>query len=362
MTKGKKTRKTTFDQKLRRTYFSPQRVGSYGGLSAIKKAVSGNVTAIKDWLSYQDTYTLHKKVPIHFRRRRVIVNGIHDQHQADLIDLSRLKNDNDGNRYLLTCIDVLSKYVWVIPLKSKTGAALVEAFDTIYEDESHTPNRLQTDKGAEFLNRTFQAFLKRKGIDFFTTENQETKASVVERFNRTLKERLWRYFTKHNSTRYVEVLPHLVQSYNNTYHRSIRRAPASVNVQNQEEVWQTLYGGDQTPWTTRRGPFQIGDRVRISKASRTFSKKYEAGWSEELYRIAAIKRTDPVTYIIVDDSGEQIQGSFYAQELQKVGEKELFRIEKVLKEKKNEVFVKWWGYPDKFNSWIPRKELQQYNN
>lgn len=367
--KGKAKNRSTAEHKLRLQYFNPKRVGSYSGLSGLKKVLSADSkNVVKNWLSYEDTYTLHKPVRIHFPRRRVIVNGIDDQHQADLVDLSHLKKDNDGYRYLLTCIDVLSKFAWVVPLKTKTGIAITEAFKIIYSNKpSRKPNRLQTDHGKEFLNQTFQSFLKQEGIDFFTTENQETKASIVERFNRTLKEKLWRYFTKQNFTRYLEVLPHVVDVYNRTYHRSIRRCPVSVNEDNEEDVWHTLYGTTTTATTTKPASkgakqFQVGDRVRISHASRTFAKKYEAGWSEELYRISGIKRTTPVTYRIQDDAGEEIRGSFYAEELQKVGEKEVYRIEKILKEKSGEVFVKWWGYPEKFNSWIPKKQMIEYQN
>lgn len=369
----KKKKKGKSEQNLRLRYYDPRRIGSYSGLCALKKAAKNTTTTadVKKWLSYQDTYTLHKPVRLRFPRRPVIVNGIDDQHQADLVDLSRLKRDNDDYRYLLTCIDVFSKYAWVVPLKVKTGTALVSAFDSIYYTD-RKPNRLQTDKGGEFINRTVQAYLKTENIDFFTTDNQETKASVVERFNRTLKEKLWRYFTRQNSFRYLEVLPHLVRVYNNTHHRSIRRSPASVNIGNEEDVWYTLYDNNTSTTASvkstikksqaKRRQLRVGDRVRISKVSRTFAKKYEAGWSEELYRICAIKRTLPVTYIIQDDAGEEIRGSFYKEELQKVGEKQLFRIEKILNERKGQVLVKWWGYPTKFNSWLPKQEVCKYRD
>ena len=98
------------------------------------------------------------------------------------------------------------------------------------------PQTLQTDQGLEFLNRSVQALLKKHGIHHFSTHNAETKPSVVERFNRTLKTRMWRYFTKHQTWRYSDVLRDLVQSYNNTPHRSIGIAPSQVSYQNQEQV------------------------------------------------------------------------------------------------------------------------------
>ncbi|XP_048583960.1 uncharacterized protein LOC125563136 [Nematostella vectensis] len=107
-----------------------------------------------------------------------------EQWQTDLCDMQALRSYNDGYNYLLTVIDVLSKYAWVVPLKDKTGKRLVEAFESIFEG-GRQPEKLQTDDGTEFKNRIFQPFLKSKRIQHFSTRS-ELKASVVERFNRTL--------------------------------------------------------------------------------------------------------------------------------------------------------------------------------
>ena len=106
------------------------------------------------------------------------------------------------------------------------------------------------------------------------THNEDIKASIMERFNRTLNESLWRYFTRNNTLRYVEALSKLVRAYNHSYHRSIKRAPADVSATNQEEVWQTLYGQahDTLNKGHRRPKLKEGDWVRISNARRTFKK------------------------------------------------------------------------------------------
>ena len=134
---------------------------------------------MKTWLRSKHTHTLHKPVRYNFPRNRVIVTGTDDQWQADLVDMSSLARFNKAYKFLLTCVDVFSKFPWVVPLKNKTG---------------ESPKKLQTDKGTEFLNGNFQSFLKEKSIHLFTT-NSELKASVLERFNRTLKTRMWKYFT-----------------------------------------------------------------------------------------------------------------------------------------------------------------------
>ena len=148
--------------------------------------------------------------------------------------------------------------------------------------------------GREFLNRPFQNWLKQHHIEHFHTHNFDTKASIAERFIRTLKEKLWRYFTYTNSRRYVEVLPALVESYNNTYHRSIRHAPNSVNSENQETVWLTLYADPEL----RKPKLKVGDQVRLSMTRTRFGKGYLPGWTDELFQVAQVFQDNPPYYKI----------------------------------------------------------------
>ena len=338
--------------KLQQIYYDPKRVGSYGGVAALRKVVSEK--NVEQWLSEQDAYTLHKPVRRHFKRRCVVVGGPNQQWQADLVDMSRLKKSNDGTTFLLTVIDVFSKRAWCIPLKNKSAASLVAAFKQLLRER--LPITLQTDKGSEFLNRSLQKLLKQYGV-----HHEETKASIVERFNRTLKTRMWRYFTKNQSVRYLDVLQDFVRSYNKTYHRSIGMAPPEVNGTNQESVWQRLYGheGGGTP------KFRIGDRVRISKAKRHFEKGYMANWTEELFTIVDAHRSDPPVYRLVDWHGDTLDGTFYEPELQKitVPKNKTYLVEYILhwRNKKKEALVKWFGYPESFNSWINAKTLVNYS-
>ena len=129
-----------------------------------------------------------------------MVAGIDYQWQADLANMSRMSKVNDKYRYLLCIIDVFSKFAWVVPIKNKTGKTLVDAFKSVLKS-GRSPKSLQTNKGTEFKNKDFQNFLKSRKIHIFTTENPETKASIVERFQRTLKSRMWKYFTHHRTLR-----------------------------------------------------------------------------------------------------------------------------------------------------------------
>ena len=248
----------------------------------------------------------------------------------------------------------------MVPLKTKQGQELVKAFQMILST-GRKPNKLQTDQGTEFLNRLFQNFLREKNIDFFTV-NSGLKASVVERFNRTFKNKMYKYFTAKNTLTYIDVLPKLVKSYNNTYHRSIKMKPSQVTKANEAKVWDTLYGNDVDKRV--RFKLQVGDRVRISKVKRMFEKSYLPNFTEEIFTVyKRMVRQVPV-YKLKDDAGEILDGTFYEKELQKVLKNDdVYRVEKVLRKRKRkgmiEYFVKWKGYPDRFNSWVNESDISK---
>jgi hypothetical protein len=321
---------------------------------------------VRDWLSSQDTYTRHVPIRHRFPRERVVVPGIDIQWQADLSDLSALKRYNRQYRFLLCVIDVFSKYAWVTPLKDKTGKTLVRAFEGILKTSKRKPQRLQTDKGTEFLNSKFRALLNSRNIHLFTTENPETKASVVERFQRTYKSRMWKYFYRNKTLKYVDVLNKFTDAYNGARHRSIGRPPIDVNADNEILVYRYLYQLKSPKATSSR--LKVGDRVRVSKTKKTFEKGYNANWTGEIFTIASvISRRAPVVYKLRDADGELLDGTFYKAELQKVtvNDKDgLWEIEKTVGEKtvrgRRMVRVRWLHYPSKFDSWIPKSDLSAH--
>ena len=154
----------------------------------------------------------------------------------------------------------------------------------------------------------------------------------------------------------MDVLPELVEDYNNTVHSSIKMTPIEASKKKNElTVWRNLYPDrykiyDLTP------KFSVGDKVRITKEKDVFEKGYTTRWKEEIFKIKEIQNTNPVTYKLADLKDEEIKGTFYEPELQKT-KQQVFRIEEVLKKGKNKSWVKWKGYSDKFNSWVDNKKL-----
>ena len=175
---------------LYKIYFDPKSTASFSSVNKLYKLAKSKfpnvrIEYIKDWLSAQDVYTLHKPVKKKIKRNRIVVQGIDHQWQVDLADVTTLSKSNNGYRYILTCIDILSKYAWTYPMKNKTGSDVIKIFDKIFKD-GRVPIKLQSDGGREFNNSVFKKYMKEKGIQYFITRN-ETKCSIVECFNRTLK-------------------------------------------------------------------------------------------------------------------------------------------------------------------------------
>ena len=291
---------------------------------------------------------LHKPVRRKFKRRRVLVNGIDKIWAADLADMQAFSKFNRGIKYLLAVIDVFSKYGWLIPLKDKTGKSVALALKTIFKERK--PEKMWVDKGKEFYNKDVKELIK-----LYSTENEE-KSSVVERWIRTMKEKMWKYFTTNSTNVYINVLPDLVREYNNTRHSSIKMTPVEASEKKNEfKVWKTLYP-NRLDILNINPKFSVGDKVRISKKKELFEKGYTTRWTEEIFTITKIKRTSPITYKIADLNGEEIDGTFYEPELQKTSQ-QLFRIEKVIEKGKNKSLVKWNGYSNDFNSWVDNKDI-----
>jgi transposase InsO family protein len=331
---------------LNEIYHNPKT--GYVGISELVRKSGLTQNEVKHWLESQRTYTLHKPIRHRFNKRRVKVSKIDDQWQADLVDMQAYKDQ--GKNYILTIIDIFSKYAWAIPIKKKTSEEVKASFMKVFRERR--PMKLQTDLGLEFLNKPTQDLFKKHGIQWFSTQN-ETKAQVVERFNRTLKTRMWKYFTETKTKNWVDILQDLIHNYNNSYHRSIKMTPHEASLEkNSKKVYNNLF--PQTQNNLKKPYFSIGDRVRISKKRKDFHKGYLPNFTNELFIISKILSTEPVTYKLKDMNNEEIVGSFYEQELSKYSS-DVYEIEKILRQSKDKVLVKWKGYDNP--SWISQADL-----
>lgn len=195
----------------------------------------------------------------------------------------------------------------------------------------------------------------------------DKKAAIAERVITTLKEKIWKYLNYNHTRRYIDVLQDMVQSYNGTYHKSIKMAPKDVTEAREAEVLENLYGHLwERNEKLKKPKFGKGQMVRISHAKREFCKGYMGNWTEEIFYVRDITYAKPyIVYKLEDWSHEPVEGSFYETELQAVDKdvKGYWKVEKILETKQlkngtRKYLVKWEGYPTSMNSWVPEKDIK----
>ena len=206
------------------------------------------------------------------------------------------------------------------------------------------------DKGKEFYNTDVKNL-----IELYSTENEE-KSRVVERWIRTMKEKMWKYFQltlRTSTSAHYRISSENITTPDILLLRRCRRT--RVKQKTKLCVWRNLYPNN-LEIDDIRPEFSVGDKVRISKKKKTFEKGYTTRWTEEIFMIIEVKRTLPVTYGIADLNGEEMTGIFYEPEMQKTSQ-ELFRIEKVIRRGKKKSQVKWKGYSDDFDSCVDNRDI-----
>jgi hypothetical protein len=304
-------------------------------------------------LAYQQVVNeLHHQARRKFLRRRVIVKGLQDLYQADLIEMIPYAHLNKGNKYILVLIDVFSKYVWALPLKTKAGGEVTSVMKKLIEKQP--PSNLQTDQGKEFYNQNFAALMKLYKINHYSTFSS-IKASVVERVIRTLKSWMWKKFTLQGNKKWLDLLPQIVEKYNNSIHRTIKMKPKiAIKKSNEKKLLTNVY--NHIKMVNPQQKFNVGDHVRISKYRTIFDKGYLENWTNEIFKIARIQITFPTTYILQDAKNETLRGAFYEHELQKVKYPEIYLIEKIIRKKGNKILVKWRGINE--STWINKSDIK----
>jgi len=246
---------------LGKIYYNPKHTVGFSSAAKKVSAAKSNKRNIKGWRLGQDTYTLHKQVRKRFPRNPYTVTNVDDFWEVDLADLSYLSKYNDKYKYLLNVIDVFLRYAWTVTLKEKTGHSIAAALTTLFQNKKSIT--IQLDKGTEFVNATVQQYLKRQVVDFDTTHNPIIKWAVIERFNRTLKTKTYKYFTKKNTYSYLNVINNLLASYNSVL-STIAVHPSKVSPSNIYSVWRTV-NSLRAKIPHGRVKFKVDDLVRITK-------------------------------------------------------------------------------------------------
>lgn len=371
----------SWETEIERIYTDPKKAGSFSGgeklrIELAKKGFHVGLYKINQWLQQEESYSVFKQLKKKFKTNKVLVSKLNELWDVDLISMQSLSKENDGYSFILLTIDILSKFIHLVPLSNKTGKVTAEAFESIFV-KGAVPLSIRSDSGGEFLSNRVSSVFKKYKINFYTALNLG-KANVAERCFRTVKNKIFRYLEYNKTDRYIDVLQNLADSYNATVHSSIGIAPKDVNISNQNMISWVLY------WPRYKKPhsnkklknknklpkfkFKIGASVRISTLKHVFSKESTSpNWTRELFKIKsrAIRDGIPVYKLAGFDNKEIIRGSFYQQEIQRVNVKDsqLWKIKTILKTRKvrgqkKQALVRWENYSSKYDSWINIDEVK----
>ena len=329
---------------------------------------------IRDILSGIESYSIHKefhrgpKNPSysHFKRY---------QFQIDLVDVRHLAEFNDGVNYLLTCIDTFTRFAFARMLLSKHGDGVLEAFKSILEEAESPPLTLVMDRGTEFFNEKFENFCSNNNIKYFPPDSS-VHGAYIERFNRTLQGLIYRHMTENETSRYVDVqkadyvaplMPLFLSTYNNSYHRMIGTTPAIAenDPSTHVEIAKKMSAYRQKI-KSKKPVLEVGDLVRLAKLRGKFDRGYNDRATTEIFKIHGVANNLKIPmYSVSNYAGDEIlRGKFYANELVKVtAPEDVYRIERVLKRRirngVEELLVKWKGFDDSYNSWIPKDNVER---
>jgi hypothetical protein len=355
-------------------YVTPGDPVAFSGRGNVAREFGINTDeANRELLSYAYSYPLHRE----YKRPKYLNPYFsyypRQQVQCDLIDIQKLAVHNDNVKYLLVCIDIFTRKAWVRPLKTKQGKENATALNSILTEMTPIyPKTIQFDRGTEFLNNIVRALLLDRNIQV-VLPSSENKAAYAERFNKSLQVLIYSYLTDRQTYRYIDVLQDLVKTYNSRKHRghnniySPNEAEQHDNIDKVRQIQMNRRSETIIKGRKMKPKFQVGDRVRIYLQKKTFARAYKEGFSIELFEIVDIRHRMPVpTYTLKSMNNDDIIiGGFYANELQ-LFRGDVYRIERIIGEPRRrrgrrEVLVKWQGFDDRHNSWIPEADVLNMN-
>ncbi|KAL3118243.1 hypothetical protein niasHT_003722 [Heterodera trifolii] len=365
----------TIENVLERLYNDPKSPAAFAGVDRLwleaKKELGNKIRKndVKHYLEGHRTYTLMRPRRINFPRARTTAAGFMTDCQVDLADFQALSRHNSGNRYLMVVIDVLSKRIFVTPLRTKKSEDMVEGFKRVFSTMPMKPHRIFSDKGTEFRNHQLKKLFDEEEVEKYESTHSEKKAALAERAIRQIKNRVYRYFAQTKTLKWVDVIDQIVDGINKSPSRVHGMRPIDVNFKNSQQIWEKMFGEDQHRALfgkhRKRARFVPGQTVRMSIAKAQFEKGYIPNYGDEILEIDAVKRhMKPMRYKIRDAKGEKFKGFFYPEELTPVRRdaETTYRIERVFRKRKMpdgtmEVLVKFVGVrlpkPIYFNgSWV----------
>lgn len=310
---------------LQSVYYNLQNPVSFSGVNTFSNHVVNKTQPrfkVKQWLLEQDAHTLHAPVRQQYPTNHYLIFGANELYEIDLIHLLNISQFNYGYKYILVVIDCFTKYVWAAPLQNKRSQTTTTAFRKILEQSGQIPKIVNCDRGGEFNSAVFNAYLKTKGIQLnFPYIQSKQKASFVERVIRTIKTKIYKYFTSKGPKfrKYIDVLPAIIKSYNESVHSTTKMAPANFQVRDTVQVYRNIRAKTRRNDIPQNAKFRIGDFVRIVRKKSQLEHGYTETYTREVFRINKVIFKQPIPlYELSDLKNTAISGKFYGVQLSKV--------------------------------------------
>lgn len=311
------------DEQLKNIFYDIEHPASFGSVSNLSKSVKKvEKQKVDDWLREQDTYTLHVANRRKYKTNHYLLFGANELFELDLIDLKNIGNYNFGYKYILCVIDCFTKYLWAVPLTNKSAQKTTDAFKSIIESSGVKPQAINVDRGSEFNNHIFKAYLSKVGIQLnFPYIQSYQKAAIIERTIKFVKEKIFKYFSSRgpNYRKYIDILPSVIKSYNNKIHSTTKVAPANFQVKDTVAVYRnikkrvTRYDKQALPKLKKL------DFVRIIRKKSVLEHGFTQRWTREIFRVHQVIYKNPIPlYKLTDLEGTPITGKFYEKQLLKI--------------------------------------------
>ena len=270
---------------------------------------------IRLYLRKNQTHSLHKTKRKNFPRRRIITHFPGQILKTDLIYMQKYPQQNSGFNYILVVIDCFSKFLWCLPIKKKTATLTADGLKTIFSKMKFPIQTLIFDEGLEFVNSSVRNLLKERGIHSYHIFSN-TKAGAAERVNKTIKQIIWKLFTKNNNSRWVNKIDDIVLNYNTTFHTTIKMSPSQVTWENRKKVFKNTFPDKKFINNCR---LKRGDQVRVALKKNLFEKGFTQNWSKEVFSIIrTFKKFGVCWYRLIDGDGIIYPKQKYFYELNQV--------------------------------------------
>lgn len=371
------------EEYLKRIYYDITNPNGFGGVGKLLRAAKeegfeeASYGKVKKWLQSQENYSTNVSARHKVNRGHIPITALDFRWQCDLLSFESVKEKNDGHSFILVAMDEFSRYCFTRPLKRKTGPMVSEALESIFKIRRPLYS-LRSDRRQEFRARQVGEVAKKYGI-YQSFIYHESHGTMVERLNRTLKLKLWKYMQYKNTHRWLDALEAVTKSYNNSVHSSLGVAPSSVTPDNEDEIRlkqylirEKKYGPKKAMVKKREGKplgrvmkrkrktkYKVGDLVRVSYLKNKFSRGYDQQYSSELFYVkkAYVRPGDNIdVYQLEDWYHKSIDGTFFNEELIATKAPEEFPIEKILKKEKRKgkwyYYVKFRNWDKKYSEWV----------